>query len=90
MQVTRLLLKGETGKTMLAIGDGSNDVCMLQEADIGVGISGVEGMQENICLIFIYMMCMSSLFPNMNLHFTDVWSLYYYFLISLIFPTFPP
>nr|POE89624.1 putative phospholipid-transporting atpase 8 [Quercus suber] len=33
------LLKGETGKTMLAIGDGANDVCMLQEADIGVGIS---------------------------------------------------
>ncbi|XP_030953945.1 probable phospholipid-transporting ATPase 8 [Quercus lobata] len=42
--VTRLL-KGETGKTMLAIGDGANDVSMLQEADIGVGISGVEGMQ---------------------------------------------
>ncbi|KAK7833496.1 putative phospholipid-transporting atpase 8 [Quercus suber] len=42
--VTRLL-KGETGNTMLAIGDGANDVSMLQEADIGVGISGVEGMQ---------------------------------------------
>ena len=53
MQVTRLLLKGETGKTMLAIGDGSNDVCMLQEADIGVGINGVEGMQVNI-YIHIY------------------------------------
>ncbi|KAL0694369.1 hypothetical protein Bca4012_061549 [Brassica carinata] len=34
-----------TGKTTLAIGDGANDVGMLQEADIGVGISGVEGMQ---------------------------------------------
>ncbi|KAK1401235.1 Phospholipid-transporting ATPase [Heracleum sosnowskyi] len=42
--VTRLV-KEETGKTTLAIGDGSNDVGMLQEADIGVGISGVEGMQ---------------------------------------------
>ncbi|XP_068636564.1 putative phospholipid-transporting ATPase 9 [Aristolochia californica] len=41
--VTRLV-KG-TGKTTLAIGDGANDVGMLQEADIGVGISGVEGMQ---------------------------------------------
>lgn len=29
----------------LAIGDGANDVGMLQEADIGVGISGAEGMQ---------------------------------------------
>ncbi len=29
----------------LAIGDGANDVNMLQRADIGVGISGQEGMQ---------------------------------------------
>ncbi|XP_010551325.1 PREDICTED: putative phospholipid-transporting ATPase 9 [Tarenaya hassleriana] len=42
--VTRLV-KSSTGKTTLAIGDGANDVGMLQEADIGVGISGVEGMQ---------------------------------------------
>lgn len=42
--VTRLV-KMKTGSTTLAIGDGANDVGMLQEADIGVGISGVEGMQ---------------------------------------------
>lgn len=42
--VTRLVKAG-TGKTTLAIGDGANDVGMIQEADIGVGISGVEGMQ---------------------------------------------
>lgn len=42
--VTRLVKVG-TGNTTLAIGDGANDVGMLQEADIGVGISGVEGMQ---------------------------------------------
>lgn len=29
----------------LAIGDGANDVSMIQMADIGVGISGQEGMQ---------------------------------------------
>lgn len=44
LQVTRLVKLG-TGKTTLAIGDGANDVGMLQEADIGIGISGVEGMQ---------------------------------------------
>ncbi|EOA25787.1 hypothetical protein CARUB_v10019154mg [Capsella rubella] len=42
--VTRLVKNG-TGRTTLAIGDGANDVGMLQEADIGVGISGAEGMQ---------------------------------------------
>ncbi|RDX62985.1 putative disease resistance RPP13-like protein 1, partial [Mucuna pruriens] len=35
----------EQRKTILSIGDGANDVGMLQEADIGVGISGAEGMQ---------------------------------------------
>jgi len=31
--------------TTLAIGDGANDVGMIQEAHIGVGISGLEGQQ---------------------------------------------
>lgn len=43
-QITRLVKEG-TGKTTLGIGDGANDVGMIQEADIGVGISGLEGMQ---------------------------------------------
>ncbi|TVU18459.1 hypothetical protein EJB05_34561, partial [Eragrostis curvula] len=47
--VTRLVKTG-TGKVTLAIGDGANDVGMIQEADIGVGISGAEGMQ--ICYFF--------------------------------------
>ena len=34
-----------SGKTTLAIGDGANDVGMIQSAHIGVGISGQEGMQ---------------------------------------------
>ncbi|XP_028753721.1 putative phospholipid-transporting ATPase 9 [Neltuma alba] len=42
--VTRLV-KTKTARTTLAIGDGANDVGMLQEADIGIGISGAEGMQ---------------------------------------------
>ena len=48
MQVTRLVKTG-TGKVTLAIGDGANDVGMIQEADIGVGISGAEGMQVCCC-----------------------------------------
>lgn len=50
MQVTRLVKTG-TGKVTLAIGDGANDVGMIQEADIGVGISGAEGMQVCCCIV---------------------------------------
>ena len=32
-------------KTTLAIGDGANDVNMINAAHIGVGISGLEGQQ---------------------------------------------
>lgn len=31
----------------LAIGDGANDIAMIQSADIGVGISGKEGLQAS-------------------------------------------
>lgn len=59
MQVTRLV-KNETGKTTLSVGDGANDVGMLQEADIGVGISGVEGRQVIISFFFTNLVCTSS------------------------------
>ncbi|XP_034825074.1 probable phospholipid-transporting ATPase IA isoform X5 [Maniola hyperantus] len=34
-----------TGAVTLAIGDGANDVAMIQRASVGIGISGVEGLQ---------------------------------------------
>lgn len=39
------LVKKSTTAPLLAIGDGANDVSMIQAAHIGVGISGVEGLQ---------------------------------------------
>jgi phospholipid-transporting ATPase len=39
------LVKTELRKITLSIGDGANDVSMIQEADIGVGIEGREGAQ---------------------------------------------
>ncbi|CAN8006374.1 unnamed protein product [Ixodes hexagonus] len=39
------LVKDRLNVLTLAIGDGANDVSMIQAADIGVGISGQEGMQ---------------------------------------------
>ncbi|KAF1788353.1 P-type ATPase, N-terminal [Phytophthora cactorum] len=44
-QVVRLFKTSLHGCRSLAIGDGANDVAMIQEAHIGVGISGHEGMQ---------------------------------------------
>ncbi|XP_063240630.1 phospholipid-transporting ATPase VD isoform X2 [Bacillus rossius redtenbacheri] len=39
------IVKEELKMRTLAIGDGANDVSMIQTADVGVGISGQEGMQ---------------------------------------------
>ncbi|XP_064528363.1 phospholipid-transporting ATPase VB isoform X1 [Pseudopipra pipra] len=39
------LLRGQLRGMTLAIGDGANDVSMIQAADVGIGISGQEGMQ---------------------------------------------
>ncbi|KAG9144257.1 hypothetical protein Leryth_023513 [Lithospermum erythrorhizon] len=39
------LIKSRTDDMTLAIGDGANDVSMIQMADVGVGISGQEGRQ---------------------------------------------
>lgn len=39
------LAKNQLKGKVLAIGDGANDVSMIQGADVGVGLSGQEGMQ---------------------------------------------
>ena len=39
------LVKQNLEQVTLAIGDGANDVSMIKEAHVGVGISGLEGLQ---------------------------------------------
>ncbi|RWS16411.1 putative phospholipid-transporting ATPase IA-like protein [Dinothrombium tinctorium] len=39
------LVKLQTNQVTLAIGDGANDVAMIRAANVGVGISGLEGLQ---------------------------------------------
>jgi len=39
------LIKDNLNKVTLAIGDGANDCNMIQEAHIGVGLYGNEGMR---------------------------------------------
>lgn len=43
--IVRNVRKREPGKVMLAIGDGANDIAMIQAADVGIGIAGREGLQ---------------------------------------------
>lgn len=44
-EIIRLIRSREQDKITLAIGDGANDVSMIREANIGIGISGNEGNQ---------------------------------------------
>jgi magnesium-transporting ATPase (P-type) len=44
-QVTLLVKENMPGQITLAIGDGANDVAMIQAAHIGIGIRGKEGQQ---------------------------------------------
>ena len=43
--VVKLVKDNVAGSVTLAIGDGANDVSMIQAAHVGVGISGQEGLQ---------------------------------------------
>ncbi|KAG8131716.1 hypothetical protein E2320_009620, partial [Naja naja] len=50
-QIVRLL-KERTGKLTCTVGDGGNDVSMIQEADCGVGVEGKEGKQASLAADF--------------------------------------
>ncbi|XP_043203202.1 probable phospholipid-transporting ATPase IIB isoform X3 [Amphibalanus amphitrite] len=46
------LIQRHTGKRTAAIGDGGNDVSMIQAADCGIGIVGKEGKQASLAADF--------------------------------------
>lgn len=46
------LLQEYKGKRVAAIGDGGNDVSMIQQANAGIGIPGKEGMQASMAADF--------------------------------------
>merc|ERR1712038_1988210 len=50
-QVVRLIQQ-HTGKRTAAIGDGGNDVSMIQAASAGIGLVGKEGMQASLASDF--------------------------------------
>ncbi|KAM9632471.1 putative phospholipid-transporting ATPase IIB isoform 2-T2 [Trichechus inunguis] len=46
------LLQQHTGRRTCAVGDGGNDVSMIQAADCGIGIEGKEGKQASLAADF--------------------------------------
>nr|CAD7263117.1 unnamed protein product [Timema shepardi] len=50
-EVVRLIQR-HTGKRTAAVGDGGNDVSMIQAADAGIGIAGREGHQASLAADF--------------------------------------
>ena len=46
------LIRQHTGKRICCIGDGGNDVSMIQAADVGIGIVGKEGRQASLAADF--------------------------------------
>ncbi|EDV26490.1 uncharacterized protein TRIADDRAFT_23045 [Trichoplax adhaerens] len=68
------LVKDNKNAVTLAIGDGANDVSMIKEAHIGVGISGQEGMQAVMSTIFFHIKFKTlhfDLFFNDNFKFLE-------------------
>jgi phospholipid-translocating ATPase len=47
-----LLIRKHTKKRIACIGDGGNDVSMIQAADVGIGIVGKEGRQASLAADF--------------------------------------
>ena len=44
-EIVKLVKDNVEGARTCSIGDGANDVCMINEADVGLGLQGVEGKQ---------------------------------------------
>jgi phospholipid-translocating ATPase len=47
-RIVKAMKKYANKKRTCAIGDGGNDVAMIQEADLGIGIVGKEGLQASL------------------------------------------
>lgn len=52
MQIVSLVKRTHDRPHTAAIGDGGNDVSMIQEAHVGIGIMGKEGRQATMCSDF--------------------------------------
>ncbi|GIY86173.1 probable phospholipid-transporting ATPase VA [Caerostris darwini] len=97
------LVKESLGVITLAIGDGANDVSMIQTGDVGIGISGKEGMQaamasdytmtrfkhlERLLLTFIFIICWYQWYCGFSA--TVMIDQVYLMLYNVLFTSLPP
>ncbi|KAK3903448.1 hypothetical protein C8A05DRAFT_43319 [Staphylotrichum tortipilum] len=76
----------------LSIGDGANDVAMIQEADVGVGIAGVEGRQAFRFLQRLVLSISNFFYKNMifcNFDVSYIFEYTYILLFNLVFTSVP-
>ena len=45
-EIVKMMKESPEGPVTAAVGDGANDVAMIQEAHVGLGIAGKEGRAE--------------------------------------------
>ncbi|KHJ96516.1 hypothetical protein OESDEN_03522 [Oesophagostomum dentatum] len=73
------LVKANVCGAVLAIGDGANDVAMLQEADVGVGVAGQEGMQAALASDYTITQSSFTFFNGQSVQtIADEWTVLYY------------
>ncbi len=53
-QIVRIIKEADPRNTTLAIGDGGNDVSMIQEAHVGIGLVGHEGTGASLAADFSF------------------------------------
>lgn len=49
------VVKCDMKQMTLAVGDGANDVSMIQSANVGIGIAGKEGMQVSTLSVTLHL-----------------------------------
>ena len=88
MKVVKLVKNSEKRPMTCAIGDGANDVSMIQEAHVGLGIFGKEGRHAARCSDFAFAkfkFIKRILFVHGYLYYTRLSTLTLYFFYKVIF-----
>lgn len=91
MQIVHLIKTAQSNPHTAAIGDGGNDVSMIQEAHVGIGILGKEGRQASMSADFAFskfMFLKKALLVHGHWYYLRISTLTsYFFYKNLVFTT---